>query len=435
MYTNTELSLNAVDSPIYESPLEKIQYSNDDFQLLIEEYTNNYIRVWKDCNSQIPALGKIFSNSEKRKQEKDILKFFEAIKTETTKNGFDEKASLRNYDKYSDAIKTFLMNGFNFSSVEIDILFNHNFLKVTSQFFEAARNYDSHLSVEDIYQAYRNVWAMNWIQLVLGKPIELTPSVFAYSLLYPYTDNFIDDPKISKEQKIAFNNRLTRRLKGEIIQPESPHEQIIYDLVGMIESQYDRKKFPGVFESLLGIQNAQVKSMRLLNSETDITDEELLSTSLEKGGTSVLADGYLVAGNITEKQKIFLYGYGAYLQLVDDLQDVPEDLKSRQLTIYSREAFHNKLDQMINQTYNFGERVLSLSDQFRINNRENIFELMKKSSNLLLIVAVGLTNNLYSSPYVSKIESHSPFRFKFLRSNHKSFFYYGMLLMKLSNRG
>ena len=404
----------------------------DELIVSVDNYTRQFAQVWNESNSTVPTLGRVYSLKEKSAREKDIMKFFDALKKETSKNGFNEKESLKNYDKYVSVIKTFLKDGINFEKYEIDILFEHGFLKVTSEFFQAARDYDPKLTIEEIFQACRNVWAMNWLQLLFEKPVELTPSIFAYSMLYPYTDNYLDNPGISRNSKVKFNERLSMRLQGEMIEPENSNERAIYDFISMIEGQYERSEYPGVFQSLIAIHSAQIKSLRLLKSDK-LSDEELLNISLEKGGTSVLADGYLVAGELTEVQKIFLFGYGAYLQLVDDLQDVCEDSNSGQLTIYSKAAKENALDNLINQTYNFGERILTNSGLFNIN-EPDVFELMKKSSRLLLIVAVGITSEYYSSPYVSDIERHSPFRFSFLKNNQKFFFDYGVMLVNISKK-
>ncbi len=34
------------------------------------------------------------------------------------------------------------------------------------------------------------------LQLLLGIPVRVTPAIFAYSMLYPYGDNCLDDPAI-----------------------------------------------------------------------------------------------------------------------------------------------------------------------------------------------------------------------------------------------
>ena len=38
----------------------------------------------------------------------------------------------------------------------------------------------------------RNVWIGNNLQMLLGVPVCLTQGLFAYSMLYPVTDNVLD---------------------------------------------------------------------------------------------------------------------------------------------------------------------------------------------------------------------------------------------------
>ena len=116
--------------------------------------------------------------------------------------------------------------------------------------------------LDDIFQSLRNVWIMNCIQVLLGIGISVTPSVFAYSMLYPYTDNFLDAGKVSERQKRETNDRLEKRLGGEPVRSETLLENRLFKLVEMIEGQFDRKLFPMVYRSLIGIHAAQVRSMR-----------------------------------------------------------------------------------------------------------------------------------------------------------------------------
>ena len=60
----------------------------------------------------------------------------------------------------------------------------------------------------------RNVWIMNGVQLMADVPVKITPSVFAYSMIYPYSDNFLDDPNVTEEEKQAFSKRFNQRLHG-----------------------------------------------------------------------------------------------------------------------------------------------------------------------------------------------------------------------------
>jgi hypothetical protein len=259
-------------------------------------------------------------------------------------------------------------------------------------------------------------------------PIELTPSVFAYSLLYPYTDNYLDDPGISSKSKMEFNSCLSKRLTGVSIEPENKHEQIVYDLIGMIEIQFPRGSNPQVYESLLAIHSAQIKSLLLLNSNTNIEDDDLLNISIEKGGTSVLADGYLIAGNLTEEQKRFLFGYGAYLQLVDDMQDAISDRQNGFNTIFSNQNKCSYLESIANQLFHFGNLVLDDCYSLEIINADSIINLMKRTNELLIINSVGVTKDCYSPDFSRQMEIYSPFSFPFLQQKQNNYFQLGIMV-------
>ena len=160
---------------------------------------------------------------------------------------------------------------------------------------EQARRFDPALSATDIFQASRNVWTAAGLQVLLGQPLGLTPSIFAYSMLYPYTDNLLDDPHASAEAKSAFNHRLRARLQGESPEAADHRESRVWALVETIESQYDRARHPDVYRSLLAIQNAQEESVGL-RREAGLPPDQVVHGVFAKGGTSVLADGYLAAG-------------------------------------------------------------------------------------------------------------------------------------------
>src|SRR4030067_480163 len=49
---------------------------------------------------------------------------------------------------------------------------------------------------------------------------------------------------------------------------------------------------------------------------------------------SVLANGYLVAGRLDPADEDFCFGFGTFLQLADDLQDVAEDADCGHRTLF-----------------------------------------------------------------------------------------------------
>ncbi|RPJ58170.1 MAG: hypothetical protein EHM24_28865, partial [Acidobacteria bacterium] len=173
---------------------------------------------------------------------------------------------------------------------------------------------------------------MHCLQRLLGMPVGPTPAVLAYSLLYPYTDNHLDDPAVELSAKRAFIRRLGDRLAGSALEPAAPLERQVFRLVELIECQFARERQPQVYEALLAIHAAQLRSVTLLQRPAP---DDVVEISVEKGGTSVLADGYLVAGTLNAAQAECVFGLGVFLQLRDDLEDLVEDRRSKQATVFS----------------------------------------------------------------------------------------------------
>lgn len=119
-------------------------------------------------------------------------------------------------------------------------LLSSGIIEATKVFVSEAKSFDTDAKMEDIVQAVRNVWIMNITQLLLNKPVKCTPSVFSYSMLYPYTDNYIDNAYLDPNYKKAYNSRFEKRLSGEYIKPQDEYEIKIFALVEFIEKEYER---------------------------------------------------------------------------------------------------------------------------------------------------------------------------------------------------
>lgn len=398
---------------------------------MLQKYSEYYISVWENCSGRISAFEKVFTENEKLRKEERLDQYVQMIKSIRGKNyrlkkvEFDENKFFRN-------TRNFFAEGFGFEEPELDLMFSDELIRVTKLFVRQAHEFDRELRFPEIYQACRNVWIMNGLQLVLGLPVKLTPSVFAYSLLYPYTDNFIDDPQVSAFEKWQFSERFRERLSGNLIEPVNRTEEAIWRLVGLIESQYSRTDFPEVFQSLLNIHEAQTTSLKLIQPAETLTNNEILKICIEKGGASVLADGFLVAGILSEEQKLFLFGYGAYLQLLDDVQDVEEDKALGLTTVFSESAGLEVLDEKLIRTYRLGTEVMtslraagcSYIGQFR--------SMMQKSTDLFITEAIAQHADFFSSNFVQIYEKASPFHFSYIRSRKENFTsYHGFLLTAL----
>ncbi len=195
------------------------------------------------------------------------------------------------------------------------------------------------------------------------------------------------------------------------VQPANSVEGKIYDLVGLIEGQFDRQHHPEVYASLMAIYRAQVKSLRLQHPEASPYELDVPGLVFEKGGTAVLADGYLVAGSLTPFQRLFTFYYGAFTQFMDDLEDVERDRRDGILTVFSQTARRWPMDALTSRLIAFGNGLLDVMSHFEVSRLESLAEIMRKCITPLLIDSAGRVGHSYSRPYLAELERHSPYRF------------------------
>ncbi len=380
--------------------------------LPVQSYINHFIEIWENSSHEMPAFKREFSLNEKNIRENNFEKFQHKIK---------ELQSLKNVQQFKKnpgesffpMFKEFLETVFDFEKEHLSIILSGEFKSVSKHFFNKARAFGPELKPENIYQGLRNVWIMNGIQLMMEVPVKITPSVFAYSMIYPYSDNLLDDPDITNNEKQKFNERFNERLHGESVEPQSSVEKQLFKLVAMFEDEYPRNDFPNVYESLYAIQQGQTNSLKLIKQD-NISDVNVLNICFEKGGASVLADGYLVAGKMTQQQEQALFGYGIYLQLLDDIQDLKEDSDADTKTMFSC-VDRDNLGDFVNQTINFGRATLQEMECLPGAANSEFLDLMNRSIEMMIIESVGLNNSWYAEDYLVELERYSPLHFGFVR--------------------
>jgi len=263
-----------------------------------------------------------------------------------------------------------------------------------------------------IVQAARNAWTACGLQPLLGAPLTLTPSILGYSLLYPYSDNLLDDENISNDTKLRFSRRFRRRLLGETLPAEDHRERNMWALIGLIETHYARPLYPNVFECLLAIHRAQEQSVGQVHSPNPHSEIECLRVSCAKGGSSVLADACLAYGSLTNQESSFAFEWGVLLQLGDDLQDVREDLSRGSMTLFSRTAAAGRaLDgltiQLLRFSQHVGENMAELPGGTAF-----LKQLLAMSWRSLIIGAVADSWQFFSPAFLRETNSFSiPVRF------------------------
>lgn len=388
----------------------------------INELVNIYEGKWQDTSSCYEFNNKKISILKKIQNEKkldfSINKIIDIIKNYPKEDLYKIKWKEEFYKSVKDIINSMsIIRNNNISNEMLD-----KFLYVSRNFILECKKFDNKLSLEDIGQALRNQWIISFLQIVKSEDIKLTKATFGYSLLYPYTDNFLDDPNLSLEEKIMFNDRFLKRLNGEAITARNETEEKVWSLVGFIEESYDRNLYEDVYNGLLYIHNGQIKSLLQQDSNKDNTIDEIRDISIEKGGASVLADGYLIDGNLSSQEEIFMFGYGVILQLADDLDDIKEDEKNNHSTIPVKMKNEDKLDNLANKILDFTKSLIEDNKNLLEKRDFNFKCLLIDGINNLVYKAIATSTEYYSSDYINKIEAGYPFRFSFLSKFEKNMY-------------
>ncbi|MGS5515335.1 flagellar protein FliS [Clostridioides difficile] len=378
-----------------------------DLNIIFEYYCKKCEDTWNNSSVELSENIETYSKNSQKKSEKELDKLIDTLSTHLKKYPSDFVLRRMWVKKGEVFLQNTLEKDNIFKLEKMDVEDRKKFLGITKQFIRDARKFDDDLPISDIMQAMRNVWISNALQLLFDKEVYYSKANFAYSMLYPYTDNYLDNTNINEIDKVLFNSWLEKRLLGEQIKPNNYHESKVSQMIDYIESVYPREKFKEVYESLLLIFKSQVKSLKQQDRKSNLCEEELLSISIEKGGSSVLVDGYLISGLMTKEEIEFCIGYGFLLQVSDDLQDIKEDLKFNHETVMTETIENGTLDKITNKLINF---TIELIDGFKINNKnESVITMIKNDCLMLILFSVVYNAEFFSKEYIKEIEKFIPY--------------------------
>ena len=384
----------------------------------IEAQVAQTMQVWSGCAAlPVPAAPR-YSPKEQQKREKAYDLALRDVEREVKRAPRSRNERLKTQSRIVASFARFSATALDLKKETVQIL-TDDFLPVGSKLARWARRFDPGLSMADITQACRNAWTACGLQPLLGEAIGLTPSILGYSLLYPYSDNYLDREEISAKAKLRFSERFRDRLRGERLSAADDRESALWALVTLIEGQYPRADYPQVFDCLLAIHRAQEESIAQLSDSSQRDAVELLRMSCAKGGTSVLADACLARGWLNPEESRFAFEWGVLLQLGDDLQDLHEDMHRGSDTLFSRAAAQGEpLDALVVHLLNFSVRVGNRMDHLP-NGAKRLKELLKMSWRSLIVGAVAESHEFCSPGFVADAERYSPFRFEFLRARRE----------------
>ncbi|MGI9069948.1 MAG: hypothetical protein ACR2JB_01125 [Bryobacteraceae bacterium] len=386
----------------------------------ITSFVEESIAAWHVSSNEFPKLGRQYSADAQQERERLFDRALAIAETELQAQ--PETASERKevYSRLTSAVARLATLALDLDDPSLEFLLRDDFSKIGKDLAMSARRFDASVCLSDILQACRNAWTACGLQPLLGQPIQLTPAIFAYSMLYPYSDNYLDDARVSRGAKLGFSSRFRRRLAGDGLPPADALEEAVWRLVSLIESQYARSDYSQIYDCLLDIHHAQENSIHQLGRSVHTDEMDLLSLTFAKGGTSVLADAYLAVGSLTGCEARFAFAWGVLLQMADDLDDLPLDRQHGFLNLFSQAAEREPLDALTNRTLNFGQSVMQL--MYALPNGSASFkELLRRNSTSLITRAAAHSEELYTKGYLEELETYSPLRFHFLRQRQQQF--------------
>ena len=377
----------------------------------MNSWTGSQLRLWEGSPALFPTFLRPFSVTEQTVKEREVEDAIQSAlrrKAEFRTLSEDDKASLKS------RIRGAIVRQLSTAGEPGNKKFLEECERTAEDFVREAHEFDPALSDDDVHQALRNQWVFNSFQQLLGTPLTLTPSSFAYSLLYPYTDNILDRNHRGTTEVVEFLDWITSRLGGELLPSRDPQTIPVGRLIAKVENEFSRSQFPDVFGGLLAIHTAQQKSLTLLSPIKPIPWSTVLDISFEKGGTSVLADGYLIRGVMSEEQASGSFAYGVALQLIDDLQDIKEDMAAHHSSMFTLEAMVRPLDSMTNQLLHYvHSSVVPLLSRLH-GDAPRFAALIEQSCVYLILEAVARNGSFYSPGYLVRIEPFMPLRMAYL---------------------
>src|SRR5208283_3189341 len=193
------------------------------FQQRVDGHTTRYARLWEAADVVTPCLGPAVSLSEKLEREAHAERQLEEINGRL--RGFPRSREKRGAwrEALLNAARAAARSSLGLSDDGLRLFFTRKGLEATRRFVSDARAFDAGISDESLFQALRNLWVVHCIQLLMGRETALSPAVFGYSMLYPWTDNYLDDPRLAAASKLEFGEWLGQRLRGLRVPPPDRH--------------------------------------------------------------------------------------------------------------------------------------------------------------------------------------------------------------------
>ena len=284
------------------------------------------------------------------------------------------------------------------------------FYKELTVFLKRVRQFAPKLPFDEIGQAIRNYIVYAMFKVIHLIPLGFNEAGFGYSMLYPITDNYIDGGRTPAEKQ-EYNQLIRYKLMGKEVHPRFEHHRKTCALLQAIASQYPREKDNRIYTLLLMMLEAQEESLRQQNPNTKLSEEERLHISIFKGGISVLVDRFLINKEMTPSDLHFYLGFGFFLQLADDLQDIREDSMKGSQTLFTINPSTECEERLVNKLLHFLNGIMNAypaeNDTFK--------KFVLSCSNQLVYTSLCGSKEFFSENYLSRMEGYLPISMDYLQ--------------------
>jgi len=163
----------------------------------VHELNQHFVDIWREGNTGFPDLGPPYTAQAQTQNEAALLRFLDQVEQVLAHPPRSREEAQAVQLRLGAGIRCLAEEVLGIQGTQLDLFPSQAFSDVSEEFVRKARLFDSRLSAEELYQAERNAWTAHGLQWLLGLPVQLTPAILALSLLYPYTDNTLDDPAIA----------------------------------------------------------------------------------------------------------------------------------------------------------------------------------------------------------------------------------------------
>src|ERR1035441_5647844 len=185
------------------------------------------IHAWHSCAALALPQGSRYLRHEQHTREIPYDAAMHAIEREAKKAPCTKTERFAAQGRIVDAFARFAATALDLNEEAVQLI-TGDFLPAGTEFARSARRFDSNLTMAEIVQACRNAWTVCGLQPLLSERFEITPSIIGYSLLYPYTDNYLDSRDQSGEAKRRFCARFRLRLRGVRLPVRDHHEAAVW---------------------------------------------------------------------------------------------------------------------------------------------------------------------------------------------------------------